>query len=398
MRTRPTRWPAAALLATATFAALVPAAALAASLKLVLMTRADDPRQDDKRAEAQFPGHPGGPLSQAAEVAINETRFELEAAKLEVDLATVEVASAEQARAELQKLEKSGTAAVLLDLPAAWVAQAAPAVKLPLVNAGSADDSLRGAACQKHLFHTLPSERMRADALAQALVARRWSRVLVLQGPGAEDAARGAVVQASIRRYGLKLVGPKPFKLSADPRERDLGNPLLLTQASGGEYDVVWVVDGQGEFARLLPYRTALPRPVVGDGGLTAQAWGPNFERFGAPQLARRFARAAKRPMTGHDFAAWIATKAVLQAAMETPGAATAATVGRALARDGFVLDAFKGARASFRPWDGQLRQPLLLTDGVGVIGIAPADGMLHPKNALDTLGADEPEKLCKAR
>ncbi len=56
------------------------------------------------------------------------------------------------------------------------------------------------------------------------------------------------------------------------------------------------------------------------------------------------------------------------------------------------------GVAMSFRPWDGQLRQPLLLTDGVGVIGIAPADGMLHPKNALDTLGADEPEKLCKAR
>jgi hypothetical protein len=51
-----------------------------------------------------------------------------------------------------------------------------------------------------------------------------------------------------------------------------------------------------------------------------------------------------------------------------------------------------------FRPWDGQLRQPLLLTDGQGVIGSAPADGVLHPKNALDTLGADAPEKLCKAR
>ena len=40
----------------------------------------------------------------------------------------------------------------------------------------------------------------------------------------------------------------------------------------------------------------------------------------------------------------------------------------------------------------------LLLTDGQGVIGQAPADGMLHPKNTLDTLGADAPEKLCKAR
>ena len=40
----------------------------------------------------------------------------------------------------------------------------------------------------------------------------------------------------------------------------------------------------------------------------------------------------------------------------------------------------------------------LLLSDGQGVIALAPADGVLHPKNNLDTLGADAPEKLCKAR
>ena len=51
-----------------------------------------------------------------------------------------------------------------------------------------------------------------------------------------------------------------------------------------------------------------------------------------------------------------------------------------------------------FRPWDGQLRQPMLLGDGMSVVATAPVDGILHPKNALDTLGADAPEKLCKAR
>ena len=51
-----------------------------------------------------------------------------------------------------------------------------------------------------------------------------------------------------------------------------------------------------------------------------------------------------------------------------------------------------------FRGWDGQLRQPMLLSDGQGVLAAAPAEGVLHPKNALDTLGADAPEKLCKSR
>ena len=59
-------------------------------------------------------------------------------------------------------------------------------------------------------------------------------------------------------------------------------------------------------------------------------------------------------------------------------------------------LDGSKGVAMSFRPWDGQLRQTMLLTDGQGVIGTAPVDGVLHPKNSLDTLGVDAPEKLCK--
>jgi len=182
--------------------------------------------------------------------------------------------------------------------------------------------------------------------------------------------------------------------LSADPRERDLANPLLLT--ANLDYDVVWVVDTDGEFARQLPYRISLPRPVVGDGGLFALAWAPNFERFGAPQLARRFQRGVGRVMTGHDWAAWIATKAILQAALDK--ATTPAAQLKAFVQPGFTLDGFKGVRLSFRTWDRQLRQPLLLSDGQGVVALAPAEGILHPTNVLDTLGADAPEGLCKTR
>ena len=196
---------------------------------------------------------------------------------------------------------------------------------------------------------------MRADALAQALTARKWSNVLLLTGPSADDQARSAVAQAALRRYGLKVVAAKPFKLSADPRERDLANPLLLT--GGLSYDVVWVVDSAGELARSLPYRTALPRPVVGDAGLVAVAWHAQFERFGAPEVSRRFWRAAKRPMTGHDWSAWMAGKALVQAAIAQPRGPVAAW-SAALAPQ--QLDGSKGVNLSFRAWDGQLRQPLL--------------------------------------
>jgi ABC transporter substrate binding protein (PQQ-dependent alcohol dehydrogenase system) len=372
-------------------------AAQAATLHLALVQRADDERYEQRRVELQYAGHPGGPLGDAIEAALKESQFQLEAARLEVKLDTVDASSADDAKAQLARLEKDGVAAVLLDLPSAWVSAAAPAVRLPLVNVGSGDDALRGAECRANLYHALPGDRMRADALAQFLLSRKWSRVLLLHGTRPEDAARLSTVQATLKRFGLKVAAAKPFKLSADPRERDLANTVLLT-GGGVDHDVVWVVDSDGEFARTVPYRTALPRPVVGDAGLWADAWAAHFERFGAPQLARRFAREAKRPMTGHDWAAWMATKAVLQAALEAPNAPGPAQIAKAFAREDFVLDGFKGVRISFRPWDRQLRQPVLLTDGQGVIAIAPVEGVLHPKNVLDTLGADAPESPCRQK
>jgi ABC transporter substrate binding protein (PQQ-dependent alcohol dehydrogenase system) len=158
---------------------------------------------------------------------------------------------------------------------------------------------------------------------------------------------------------------------------------------------VVWVVDADGEFAQTLPYRTAQPRPVVGDAGLVAVAWSPRFERFGAPQVTRRLLKAAGRPMGAHDWAAWMAGKALVAAAVAAPKGPLPA-FHKALSEGEF--DGSKGVVLSFRPWDGQLRQPLLLSDGASVVALMPGEGVLHPKNTLDTLGADAPEKLCKGR
>jgi len=61
------------------------------------------------------------------------------------------------------------------------------------------------------------------------------------------------------------------------------------------------------------------------------------------------------------------------------------------------ILDGFKGVRLNFRPWDQQLRQPVFLSYGDGIAGIAPFDGFLHQRDTLDTLGFDQPESACKA-
>jgi ABC transporter substrate binding protein (PQQ-dependent alcohol dehydrogenase system) len=349
----------------ATLAVAAAASAHAVVFKAMLIERANDPRFERSLVERAYLGHPLGPAADGVQLALEDAQFELGRRLL----------------------------------------AAADAANLPVLNVGEAADRLRERDCRARLLHLLPSERMRADALAQTLVARRWTQVLLLTGPSALDTERAAVAQAAIKRSAIKLVQSKPFKLSADPRERDLANPLLLTQ---GSYDVVWVVDSDGEFARALPYRTALPRPVVGDAGLTALGWHAQFERYGAPQVSRRFAKVTGHPMVAQDWAAWMAGKALAAAAVATQegqkkGAANAAaTAGMiaafAKALSAIELDGSKGVSMSFRVWDGQLRQPMLLSDGQGVIALAPADGVLHPKNNLDTLGADAPEKLCKAR
>ena len=402
-RFKPGRWQrgsvAEVLAAVVLTAALAPGAALAAPVKATLILRDDDPRFERNRTERPALGHAGGTVAAALDLALKDSQLELDAAGTKLVLDTVRVDSAAAARAAATKAEQAGAAALLVDLPTDWLLAAADASKLPVLNLSDAADRLRERDCRPRLWHLMPSERMRADALAQTLAARRWQQVLLLTGPSDDDRERSATAQAAIKRYGLKLVASKPFKLSADPRERDLANPLLLTGiAASAAYDVVWVVDGDGEFARALPYRTALPRPVVGDAGLVALAWHASFDRYGAPQVSRRFAKASGRAMTGQDWSAWLAGKALVAAtvaAAATPKGG-AATFQKALAE--VELDGSKGVAMSFRPWDGQLRQPMLLGDGQSVVASAPVDGILHPKNALDTLGADAPEKLCKAR
>lgn len=372
--------------------ALLALHAAAAPFKLTLIEPADDPRLDRTLVERAYFGHPTGPASDGLQLALKDEQIELSVAHTDLTLTVVEARSAQDARAQAVKAAQAGDVALVTDLPSDWTLAVADAVPLPVLNVGNPDERLREQDCRPRLYHLIPSERMRDDALAQTLAAQRWSQVLLLTGPTPEDAARAAIARAAITRYGLKLAGAKPFKLSGDPRERDLANLRLLT---AGSYDAVWVVDSAGEFARSLPYRTVLPRPVVGDAGLAALAWHPQFERFGAPQVTRRFARSANRAMQAEDWASWMAGKALAAAAKAAPKG-PAAAFAKALAQ--VELDGSKGIAMSFRPWDGQLRQPLLLTDGQGVVATAPADGILHPHNTLDTLGGDQPEKLCKAR
>jgi len=57
-----------------------------------------------------------------------------------------------------------------------------------------------------------------------------------------------------------------------------------------------------------------------------------------------------------------------------------------------------KGIQRSFRIWDHQLRQPIMLHTADAVIAIAPLDGFLHENSVLDTLGLFDRDTNCKTK
>ena len=374
--------------------------ALAASLTVGVLGLEDDARYQPRRLEHHYPAHPGGRPLEAAALAVEETAMEVEAAGHKLVVKGFMAANSADLPKALAQLKAAKVQYLLLDLPDAdlqtVLASAATALgPAILFNIGSGADALRGSGCAANLLHTYPSEAMRSDALAQYLAARSWNQALVLYGPRAQDKLQLDAYLRSAKRYGIKTSQSIAFKLSNDPRERDLGNVRLLTKDKG--HDVVVVIDSEGEFASNVPFNTQWPRPVLGANGLVARAWHPQWHLHGGPQLSRRFVRTAHRPMEGQDWAAWAAVKAVVGVLTESPKASLPQQL-QMLRKGEVFVDGFKGPRLSFRAWDGQLRQPVFLAHGDGVAAVAPFEGVMHPTEVLDTLGFDEKESTCKAR
>ena len=217
--------------------------------------------------------------------------------------------------------------------------------------------------------------------------------MLVLVGDDPSDQGLADAFANSAERLRLEIVDRRAFTLAANPEAREGNNVKLLT--SDVDYDVVFVADTRGEFGRYIPYSTQLPRPVIGSVGLTAQAWHWAMERDGATQVSSRFDKMTNgRKMSSADWSVWVAVKSVITANTKVPGG-DLAEVEAYLRSPKFRLDGSKGVTLNYRPWDGQLRMPILLSTSDAVIAIAPIEGYLHPDTTLDTLGTDQAEFAC---
>jgi ABC transporter substrate binding protein (PQQ-dependent alcohol dehydrogenase system) len=279
------------------------------------------------------------------------------------------------------------------------VASLPEAASATIFDIAAPDDRLRGADCRANLLHLLPSRAMLADALVQYLVVKRWSSLLLVVGHGEGDQEFAADFRHAAQKFRAHIVKEKPWTFVPGARRTDTGHFAIQAEVArftqGISYDVLVVADEEDEFGDYLSYRTFDARLVAGTQGLVPSAWARPHEQWGATQLQDRFLRRAKRWMTDRDYTAWMAVRAIGEAATRAKST-DAAAISAYLRGDRFELAAYKGARLSFRSWDGQLRQPILLADARSLVSVSPQPGFLHQFSELDTLGIDKPETKCR--
>jgi ABC transporter substrate binding protein (PQQ-dependent alcohol dehydrogenase system) len=304
--------------------------------------------------------------------------------------------------AGLRELAGKGVRLVVTDLAAPEllsVAGTPEAAGITFFDAGSAEDRLRGEDCHANILHLLPSRAMLADALVQYLVTKRWQNLLLVVGHGEGDREFAGDIRHAALKFQARIVQEKPWTFVPGARRTDTGHFAIQAEVArftqGISYDVLIVADEDDEFGDELSYRTFDPRPVAGTQGLVPTAWARPHEQWGATQLQDRFLHQAKRWMTDRDYAAWMAVRAIGEAATRSKSADPAAILAF-MRGDRFELAAYKGARLSFRSWDGQLRQPVLLADAHSLVSVSPQPGFLHQFSELDTLGIDKPETKCR--
>jgi ABC transporter substrate binding protein (PQQ-dependent alcohol dehydrogenase system) len=302
----------------------------------------------------------------------------------------------------LRQLAATGVRLVVTDLGAPQLLSVAgmpEAQGVTFFNTGSADDRLRGEDCRADILHLLPSRAMLADALVQYLVAKRWQDLLLVVGHGEGDREFAADIRHAAQKFQARIVQEKLWTFVPGARRTDTGHFAIQAEVArfsqGIRYDVLVVADEEDEFGDDLSYRTFDPRPVAGTQGLVPSAWARPHEQWGATQLQERFLHQAKRWMTNRDYSAWMAVRAIGEAATRAKSADPTAIVSF-MRGDRFELAAYKGARLSFRSWDGQLRQPILLADARSLVSVSPQPGFLHQFSELDTLGIDQPETKCR--
>ncbi len=262
-----------------------------------------------------------------------------------------------------------------------------------IFNTAAYEDSLRNQACRGNVLHTIPSDAMRADALAQFAKARRLEDWVLIHGENPRDLAFADALERSASKFRLDIEEKAAWALNADIRRSANKEILQFTQRLP-DHDLMVISDEIGDFSRYFLYNSWQLTPIAGGAGLMSDGWHIVLEQAGAAQLQNRFFEETGRYMRPIDYAAWVAARVVGEAVSRTQESSPKALRDYILS-DKFSIAAHKHVKLTFRHWNGQLRQPVALFHEQALLAMAPLDGFHHQRNPLDSLGLDLEESSC---
>ena len=370
------------------------------------------------------PGEAGHYAVAAAELAAEEANYIAEAFGKIVRLKTEKASSPDDAAKKATKLIRQGRVKAILgggnDSLTRAIQDTTAREGVIFLNTMSRSEALRGSRCHRLTFHVEGSLAMYTDAIGQWLISgakkTRWGFLTPDSGAGAEmerlakralERNRGTavareVVPPSTRDYRGAFA--KLAKAGPDVLIINLSGPPLLT-ALAQFTELGLEVHVAGAAMETLEFWRAEPTTLT---GVWPALWFYGFRKYSGRELNKRLAERLGHPAESHAWASYTAMKAVWEAVLK--GGRSDATGLVSFFEQGRGVDAHKGVPLTFRPWDHQLRQPLMVLrskvpppgkprwDIFDEVDEVPLRGTPGESRAavLDTLGLSATESQCK--
>ena len=134
-----------------------------------------------------------------AKLAINDNNTTGQFIGQQFELTDALVHDGDDPTVPLAAMIEHGITLVMTDVPAALLLKLADSGRdkgVTLFNMQAPDDSLRQEDCRDNVIHVAPSRAMLADALAQYLVWKKWTRWVLVYGSHPDDAAAGGCLSS----------------------------------------------------------------------------------------------------------------------------------------------------------------------------------------------------------
>jgi len=92
------------------------------------------------------------------------------------------------------------------------IADSVPSTPTIFFDTFTSDDGFRNEHCRNNIFHILPSRSMRADAIAQYMMKKRWTKWFLVTGNQAGDKLFADAIKRAAKRFGISITEEKSWE------------------------------------------------------------------------------------------------------------------------------------------------------------------------------------------